>query len=214
MALQKPRVAWDRAIYESIPHRRGTTSEHGAYTQPLETTSIKPNQRPPETQSVKHLTTQPLAKQFSVYRSEVNTEQHASQPSNPAPKPSLNVNFTPPSSLKGKEAWGPPTWMAIHTFAASYKPEKAYWFKIMLYSLVHLLACDVCGSNHARHLRQINIDAYLNSRDDAFFLTYLLHDMVNKEHGKSSPPYDQVKEWYIKNMVEECTTCGKAKAGV
>lgn len=117
--------------------------------------------------------------------------------------------FVPPSNQKGKLAWGPPFWTTIHTVAASYKPENAGHFKSFLTSFIYLLPCVTCGKNHAAHMNSLNVDSYLNSRDDAFFLTYLLHDMVNREHGKTSPPYDTVKEWYIKNMVEGCPTCGK-----
>lgn len=115
----------------------------------------------------------------------------------------------PPTDKKGKEAWGPAGWTFIHSAAAAYKPEKAKQFRAFIESLVHVLPCDVCGKNHQEHLSRLDdLNAYMNSRDDFFYLTYLLHDMVNREHGKQSPPYEVVKSWYIK-MTDECPSCGK-----
>lgn len=118
-----------------------------------------------------------------------------------------HAQFSAPSHQKGRSAWGPSGWMFLHSVAASYKPENAQWFKMLLFSLVNLLPCSTCGKNLHRHLTDINVDSYLNSRDDVFLLLYTLHDMTNKELGKSSPPYEQVKDWYIKNIVEGCSSC-------
>ena len=118
------------------------------------------------------------------------------------------------SQKKGRDFWGPPIWITIHTLAATLKPGDAGAFKTLLWSLTELLPCDFCRTNLAEKLRNHPPDTYLRNKEDAFFYTYILHDMANQhiskyhpDSPKNSPPYDDVKAFYFSVLGEECKDC-------
>jgi hypothetical protein len=102
----------------------------------------------------------------------------------------------PPVLSKGREFWGRPSWKTLHFFAASYKPCQREKFKRFVEYFGKFLCCDKCKHNYERHLKEIPIDPYLSNSSDLLFWTYLLHDEVNKETGKVSPPYKEVRHYY------------------
>lgn len=110
-------------------------------------------------------------------------------------------------SKTGKSFWGPPTWHTIHAFAAAYTPSQREHFKAFIYSMQYTLPCDYCRQHLTQNLRQVKIDEYLDNNHNLFLWSYILHDLVNKQLGKTSPPYDVVKTYYFKGMGPECKSC-------
>ena len=118
------------------------------------------------------------------------------------------------NSPKGKDFWGPPVWTSIHIFAATLRPENANAFKTYLWSLTQLLPCDYCKTNLKTKLEKFPPDSYLTNNHDAFFYSYLLHDLVNQHisryHPKTpkvSPCFDDVKAYYFNGLGEDCKGC-------
>jgi hypothetical protein len=120
---------------------------------------------------------------------------------------------------KGKAFWGPPIWKTIHIFAATLKPENGQQFKQFLELLTVLLPCDECQHNLRAKLKMIPPDAYLTNNHDAFFYTYLLHDLANEhittthpeQPVKQSPNYDEIKFEYFTALSQECKSCSSPK---
>jgi len=105
----------------------------------------------------------------------------------------------------GKDFWGPNIWATIHILASTYRPENKEQFKSFLWSLTYLLPCDFCRKNLEKKLLSHPPDNFLNNRDDAFYYTYLLHDLANQHistyhRKKKSPPYEVVKKYYYSRM--------------
>ena len=117
---------------------------------------------------------------------------------------------------KGKEFWCEPVWKTIHILAATLRPGSGQAYKTFLWSLVELLPCDVCRKNLQKKLETIPPDAYVSNNHDAFFYSYVLHDMVNEqinsesENGaelKRSPNFDDVKNFFFASLSQECKDC-------
>ena len=102
--------------------------------------------------------------------------------------------------------WGPCFWRMIHAFAASYRPEVKSAFKQFIYSLPGVLPCKICQEHFLRTLTQIPLtDEYLRDSHNLFLWTYLLHDLVNKQLSKVSPPFEEIKAQYFN--INICKTC-------
>ncbi len=105
--------------------------------------------------------------------------------------------------------WGPCFWRSIHAFAAAYRPtpEVKTAFKQFIYSLTGIIPCKVCREHYVRNLNQIPLsEEYLKDAHNLFLWTYLLHDLVNRQLGKVSPPFEEIKAQYFN--VNVCETCG------
>lgn len=125
------------------------------------------------------------------------------------------------SMKKGKDFWGDPFWKVIHILGATYTPEKREYFKyFMTVILPNLLPCEVCQVNLQKKLKDHPIDKYLDNNHTAFFYTYLIHDLANKQISqtnpdilsgkkpkKVSPKYEEVKNFYFSRLQEECKEC-------
>lgn len=112
-------------------------------------------------------------------------------------------------NVKNNSFWGPCFWRMIHAFAASYRPtttvKKA--FKQFVYSLAGILPCDACRKHYIKNLNQLPLsEEYLQDAHNVFLWSYLLHDLVNKQLGKVSPPFEAIKNQYFNDHV--CSSCG------
>jgi hypothetical protein len=128
---------------------------------------------------------------------------------------------------KGKEFWADPVWKTIHIFATTLRPGTGQSYKTFLWTLTDLLPCEVCRKNLKFKLETVPPDPYLSNNHDAFFYSYLLHDLVNEhlnnehrtemglyEEGytpKQSPPFDDVKTYYFSSLSQECKECTQTK---
>lgn len=113
------------------------------------------------------------------------------------------------SHIDEKKFWGPCFWRTIHAFAASYRPipEVRTAFRQFIYSLIGVIPCTTCRQHYSENLRQIPLtDNYLKDAHNLFLWSYHLHDLVNKQLGKVSPPFEVVKAQYFNEQV--CSSCG------
>ena len=108
------------------------------------------------------------------------------------------------SNSRGKDFWGRPIWQFGHISSILYDPSKADEFENFWWLLTVLLPCDYCQKNLTYKLNKYPMKKYLENRDQAFWYTYFLHDLVNQhisqyhpDKPKVSPPYDTCKKDYI-----------------
>ena len=108
------------------------------------------------------------------------------------------------------EDFGPSVWDGFHYFAAHAKShEKRKEFKrYALITLPLLLPCDTCSTHLKRTLERYDIDQYMGSNEQLLLWSYLIHDATNKDLGKRSPSYSEVKRKYLPEPGLVCmTTC-------
>lgn len=90
--------------------------------------------------------------------------------------------------------WGPSLWRGIHFIALGY-PENPTEESIQSYgdffveALPKVIPCKTCADNYIRHLRELPITPYLYSggKHRLFEWTVEMHNIVNKELGKTDP---------------------------
>jgi hypothetical protein len=103
-----------------------------------------------------------------------------------------------------KRFWGRPIWKSIHSMAANYPQtynrEIADCFKAFMVTLTHLLPCDYCQKHLFEHLKTHQIDRYMNSRDNLFLWTWILHDEVSKHINQ-----------YVKGSTKERISLNRAR---
>ena len=84
--------------------------------------------------------------------------------------------------------WGPFFWHTIHIAALGYPAEPTYVHKKaakeFFESLQVLIPCPICREHYAEHLKEMPISPHLDSRNDLFKWTVVLHNKVNKLLGK------------------------------
>lgn len=112
---------------------------------------------------------------------------------------------------KAADFWGPATWRTLHSIAVAYDPttQKAA-AKSFVKNLMILLPCDKCRDHWKDVLKQYPIENYLDDNHSFFLWTYLVHDAVNKDNGKTSPPYEDVKVYCFNALGEKCSSCEKS----
>lgn len=115
---------------------------------------------------------------------------------------------------KGKDFWGGPVWTTFHIFAATFKPKNKEAFLLFIkVILAQLLPCEECKINLQKKLKKYPPENYMTNNHDAFFYSYLIHDLANiqisKQSGKEriSPPFDEVKAYYFGKLKDECKEC-------
>lgn len=106
----------------------------------------------------------------------------------------------------GDGRWMSYVWASIHILSATLRQETSSQFKKMMYALCVLLPKEA-GAMLYSLLEKYPIDPYLRNNNDAFFYSYMLHDIVNRKLGKSSPQYKDVKSYYFSSLGEECNDC-------
>lgn len=107
-----------------------------------------------------------------------------------------------------KKFWGPCCWKTIHSFAAKYTPSQKDAFVSFMHLLSELLPCHECRLHLRENLQRFPLTAsHLHNRDTLFRWTYLLHDMVNRQLGKISPPYPNIKKAYFDGVGVNCSGC-------
>jgi len=117
----------------------------------------------------------------------------------------INMEIKP--TLNSKDFWGPSIWKTIHIFAATYQPSQKKEFKSFISNLQYLLPCEACRKHLKDNLETLKIDNYLDNNHNLFLWSYFLHDIVNKQLNKTSPPYETVKTIYFKGLGNDCTSC-------
>lgn len=103
--------------------------------------------------------------------------------------------------MKSNDFWGPHVWKMIHCSSLSYTPNKKHSFYTFIHALPDLLPCSTCRIHLRQNLQSFPLtDYHLQDKDTLFAWSYSLHDIVNKQLGKKSPPYDTIKQYYIHHL--------------
>lgn len=136
------------------------------------------------------------------------SQYHPKTPKISPPFDDVRDNYLQGLQSRGAGFWGPPMWTAIHVLAVTLRTENAEDFKRFLELLVVLLPDQRSRDTMEWILLEYLPDAYLRNNHDAFFYTYMIHDLVNKRLRKpKSPPYENVKSFYFSALGEECNDC-------
>lgn len=98
--------------------------------------------------------------------------------------------------------WGPPMWHTLHTISFNYpikptKDQKEHYYQYFK-TLEHILPCRYCRENYKENLKKLKFGKkYFKDRDALSRFVYTLHEMVNKNLGKSSGlTFNQVRDRY------------------
>jgi hypothetical protein len=97
-------------------------------------------------------------------------------------------------------SWAHPTWRVIHGLAACYPinatdyDSKAY--EEFIYSLQYIIPCHICRHHLKQNLSNLNIKHYLRGRRDAFYFSYNLHELVNRQLNNKGILYDEARNIY------------------
>lgn len=98
------------------------------------------------------------------------------------------------------ESWGPFFWHTIHIVALGYPSNPSYAHKKaakeFYESLKLLIPCAICRDHFSKHLEILPLAPHLDSRDDLFKWTNLLHNTVNKSLGKPEVSQAQAISYY------------------
>ena len=98
--------------------------------------------------------------------------------------------------------WGPPLWHTLHTISFNYpvKPTKEQKENYYNYfnSLKFVLPCRYCRDNYAENMKVLKFSkTTFKNRESLSKYVYNLHELVNKNLGKSSKlTYEQVRDRY------------------
>jgi hypothetical protein len=98
------------------------------------------------------------------------------------------------------QVWGPFFWHTIHVVALGYPKEPTYIdkksAKEFFESLQYLIPCGVCREHYREHLADNPVSVFLDSRNDIFKWTVMIHNRVNKMLNKPEWTEDEVLEYY------------------
>ncbi len=148
---------------------------------------------------------------------------------NRAPVLGIRIHSPPPQGMGGRlqqnmsqngmrpRVWGPPLWRVIHLMASNFDPVRRVGstgrrtskaaYKAFFDVLGDTLPCGVCRKRYVRtrkgalqRLRsKFGLRSPYSSRDAMVRFAYLLHDEVNRELGKKSPP--------LRAVIASCERC-------
>ena len=98
------------------------------------------------------------------------------------------------------EAWGPFFWHTIHITALGYPSKPSFAekkaAKEFFESLKFLIPCPICKEHYKEHFEKHPITPYLDTRQDLFRWTVILHNEVNKMLGKKEFTETQSIQFY------------------
>lgn len=98
-------------------------------------------------------------------------------------------------------AWGRPTWMLLHVISFSWD-EKLIGNYIKFMNLISkTIPCPKCRRHFNKAINNSNLKIGKNCQSQEQMSKWLviLHNMVNKRHGKRTFPYEKAKNTYFKN---------------
>lgn len=85
--------------------------------------------------------------------------------------------------------WGPFFWHTMHIVALGYPKSPTYGekraAKEFYESLAFLIPCPVCREHYSKNLQKYPLSPHLDTRDDLFRWTVMIHNEVNKVTGKA-----------------------------
>lgn len=88
-----------------------------------------------------------------------------------------------------KTVWGKYYWTVFHIASLGY-PEKPLItdrekYKQFYISFGDVIPCQKCSKNYKRHLTELPIESYLENQRKLFQWTIMMHNIVNRELGKT-----------------------------
>lgn len=88
-----------------------------------------------------------------------------------------------------KTVWGKYYWSVFHIASLGY-PEKPLIsdkeaYKQFYISFGDVIPCQKCSKNYKRHLTELPIESYLENKRKLFEWTVMIHNIVNRELGKT-----------------------------
>ena len=112
-------------------------------------------------------------------------------------------------SEEGNEFWENHMWFVMHALATTLRPEDALAYKQFLFSVAKLAPCENMKKILENSLKTMPPDAYLSNNHDAFFYSYVLHDIANSKCNipENSQNYDDMKSYYFRALFQECNEC-------
>ena len=97
--------------------------------------------------------------------------------------------------------WGKYMWSTFHFIAMGYPDHPSVsdrqTYKIFYETFGLVLPCGKCTVNYERHMREVLIDDYLKNSLTLFEWTVMVHNIVNKELGKSIWNVEYAKMYYL-----------------
>jgi|TARA_B110000208_G_scaffold8663_2_gene11172 uncharacterized membrane protein len=113
--------------------------------------------------------------------------------------------------------WGPGAWTLLHSVTFNY-PEKPTQqdkneFSDFFYALANVLPCSVCQDHFKKHLNNLPIKFYLESKETLTKWLFEIHNLVNQDTKKKTITYKQFKQIYknIYSKSKESITYYKQK---
>ena len=113
--------------------------------------------------------------------------------------------------------WGPGAWTLLHSVTFNY-PEKPTQqdkneFSDFFYALANVLPCSVCQDHLKKHLNNLPIKFYLESKETLTKWLFEIHNLVNQDTKKKTITYKQFKQIYknIYSKSKESITYYKQK---
>lgn len=114
-------------------------------------------------------------------------------------------------------AWGGPCWIFLHCTAANAPlaisaGEKHKYRVFFEKCLPELLPCSYCRKSLAEYVKELPIDAFLDTRGGLMYYLYLMHNKVNAKLDVPKnkwPSFGEVVMKYEKYRAK----CGKASKG-
>jgi len=104
--------------------------------------------------------------------------------------------------------WGPHLWKFMHYLTLSYPDnpniDEQNKFKNFFMMIGQYLPCEKCRVNYKTNLQTIPLtDIVLSSRNNLIKWLFDLHNIVNKETGKTQITFDKFNDIYLNNKQEE-----------
>lgn len=118
------------------------------------------------------------------------------------------------------ELWGRYMWFSIHFIALEYPenptPQQKADYRKFFLDLWKVLPCYTCSQNYKKHLGIYPLtDEHLQSKETLFAWTVSLHNIVNKENGKSQMSVYDAKKMYSSQTFHKdvCGLMSSSKTG-
>lgn len=104
--------------------------------------------------------------------------------------------------------WGQHLWKFMHYLTLSYPDnpniDEQNKFKNFFMMIGQYLPCEKCRVNYKTNIQTLPLtDSILSSRNNLIKWLFDLHNIVNKETGKTQLTYDKFNDIYINNKQEE-----------
>ena len=97
-------------------------------------------------------------------------------------------------------SWGPFFWHTMHIVALGYPTNPTYInkkaAKEFYESLRFILPCSVCKEHYSTFINEMPVTPFLDTRQDLFKWTVMLHNKVNQSLGKPRVTEMEAIEYY------------------